>query len=83
MIKLSQPKAYGEIKPLHGSTGRPIRCTPTQTIIPKTEELPDCTNRLPTEVQSAITAGRDEHIARDVASLQCDTRIEPKERTRR
>ncbi len=27
-MKLSQPKAYEEIKPLHGSAGRPIRCAP-------------------------------------------------------
>ncbi len=42
MIKLSRPKAYGEIKPLHGSTGRPIRCTPARIVVPEIEDRPDC-----------------------------------------
>ncbi len=42
MIKLSQPKAYGEIKPLHGSTGRPIRCASSHIVIPKAEDHPNC-----------------------------------------
>jgi hypothetical protein len=28
VIKLSRPKAYGEVKPLCSSTGWPIRCSP-------------------------------------------------------
>jgi len=44
MIKLSQPKAYGAIKPLHDSTGRPVRCTPTAVVEPSVqdEDVPDC-----------------------------------------
>ena len=41
-MKLSQPQAYDEIKPLHGSTGRPIRCTPSHVVIPEIEDRPDC-----------------------------------------
>jgi len=42
VITLSQPKAYGEIKPLHDSTGRPVRCTPSQIVVPKVEDRPNC-----------------------------------------
>lgn len=44
MIKLSQPKAYGAIKPLHDSTGRPIRCTSTDAAEPieEDESVPEC-----------------------------------------
>ena len=48
MIKLSQPKAYGEIKPLCVSTGHPIRCTPSRIVIPEIEDRPnyaDCQTR--------------------------------------
>ena len=30
-IKLIPPKGYDTIKPLHDSTGRPVRCAPTPT----------------------------------------------------
>jgi hypothetical protein len=44
MIKLSQPKAYGAIKPLHDSTGRPIRCAPADVAEPSVEDesVPEC-----------------------------------------
>jgi hypothetical protein len=44
MIKLSQPKAYGAIKPLHDSTGRPIRCTSEDAVEPSVqgEDAPEC-----------------------------------------
>jgi hypothetical protein len=69
MIKLSQPKAYGEIKPLHGSTGQPIRCTPPCIVVPDIEDWPDCTD------------GGDEYIACDVPCWPCHKPIEHVERT--
>ena len=44
MIKLSQPKAYGAIKPLHDSTGRPVHCTPVDVAEPSVEDesVPEC-----------------------------------------
>jgi hypothetical protein len=42
MIKLSRPKAYGEIKPLCDSTGQPIRCAPSHVVIPEIGDRPDC-----------------------------------------
>ena len=69
MIKLSQPKPYGEIKPLCGSTGQPIRCTPPRIVVPEIEDRPNCTD------------GGDEYIACDVPCWQCDKPIENVERT--
>jgi hypothetical protein len=45
-MKLSQPQAYGEIKPLHGSTGRPIRCAASNvdTRSAEIEHRLDCAN---------------------------------------
>jgi hypothetical protein len=44
MITLSRPKAYGEIKPLRGSTGQPIRCTPSHIVAQSAEieDRPNC-----------------------------------------
>ena len=69
MIKLSRPKAYGEIKPLHGSTGQPIRCTPPRIVVPEIEDRPNC------------TGGGDEYIAGDVPCWRCDKPILHVERT--
>ena len=38
--RIHRPKAYGEIKPLYGHTGQPIRCTPI--VVPEIEDRPDC-----------------------------------------
>ena len=42
MIKLSRPKAYGEIKPLCGKTAQPIRCMASHIVVPEIEDRPDC-----------------------------------------
>jgi hypothetical protein len=44
MITLSPPKAYEQIKPLCGSTGHPIRCTPSDIVVPEIENRPNCTD---------------------------------------
>ena len=44
MITLSLPKAYGQIKPLYGSTGHPIRCTPSDIVVAEIENRPNCTD---------------------------------------
>jgi hypothetical protein len=43
-MKLSQPQAYEEIKPLYGSTDRPIRCTDSHVVTQSTgiEDRLDC-----------------------------------------
>ena len=92
MIKRTQPKAYGTIKPLHGSTGRPIRCslrehkwyydlTDDHRHSGDPESLlvwlcDDCANRLAAEVQLAGTDGFC-----DVACWQCGIPLEQAERT--
>ena len=41
-MKLSKPRAYEEIKPLHGSDRQPIRCTPSRIVIPEIEDRVNC-----------------------------------------
>ena len=42
MIKLSQPRAYDGLKPLHDSTGRPLRFQRPTVLISKVPDRPNC-----------------------------------------
>jgi hypothetical protein len=53
VITLSQPKAYGQIKPLYGSTGEPIRCTPSDVVVAEIENRPNCTDCLTRRYRSS------------------------------
>ena len=92
MIELSRPRAYGEIKPLHGSTGRPIRCslrehqwyydlTADHRHSGDPESLPvwlcdECAGRLAAEVQFAGSDGLC-----DVVCWYCGAPVPQTERT--
>ena len=43
MIKLSLPRAYDAIKPLHGSDCRPVRCADPCLVSPSVRSCPGCT----------------------------------------
>ena len=60
-IKLILPQGYDSIKPLHDSTGRPVRCAPTPTPGPVPIRS-CCTGRRVLDCDVAIDEQQETHL---------------------